>query len=958
MSRTQVRLFGQLSQCFREKKVSYLHTLNLPQTPFSPKLPTSEERQALLKRTGEDIYHWQQQREDFLQEFTLHDGPPYANGDLHLGHSLNKILKDFINRFELLHNNSKVNYTPGWDCHGLPIETKAVDKADLLSDEEIRTRCRRLASSMVEKQKDQFREFAIMADFDQNYLTMSHDYESRQLRVFLKLYENGLLSRQLKPVWWGCETETALAEAELDYNANHKSVAVHVKFPITSNGWENKHFLIWTSTPWTIPANKAICCNRNIDYVELVSDDDIIITAEALADSIIALRPQYKRNGKVHPGADLVGLTYQNPSNADKATFPVLHGDHVNSLSGTGLVHTAPAHGMEDYLIGKKHGLEIASVVDKKGLYIEDCVPPGYREFAGRYANGKPTIKEVLQRLDNSAMLFKIEKNYVHSYPYDWRLKTPVIQRATPQWFVNVDKIKAVALKLLESVEFIPESGRNRLSAFVAHRNEWCISRQRVWGVPLPMVYDKLTQEPVEDLETVRTIVERIGEYGTDAWFAQEENISRWLPDGMDGLQYVKGKDTMDVWFDSGTSWTSLLKNPNDMGTEEVLADIYLEGSDQHRGWFQSSLLNRIISSGTDGHFKPVAPFKKIITHGFTLDKNNDKMSKSKGNVISPTQVIEGGGKPLIQAMGTDGLRLWVASSNYTQDVSVNSEVLKRVAENLKKLRITFKFLLGNLKNYKGPLEYDQLSALDKWALFRLHKLQQQVVEGYRAHNYNKVIRVINNHVSEDLSSLYFDICKDCLYTHASDSLRRRGVQTVLEQILKTYVGLLAPIQPMLTQEVWEEMDVKVPSPFMESWAYYAVPEKYLDPALEEEMANFWQIRDSLYKTLEALKGKGLFKNRLEAKVVLQGTTETTALLERHSEYLDDYFLVSKVEVLAPSAELPDVSTDHGFITDLSEGRVVGVVERSDSCKCPRCWKHISTAEDKLCGKCEEVICK
>lgn len=967
MLRREVRQLSASARFLKENaKVLYLKTLLLPKTAFSPKIPKDQERKDLIEKSGKNLYLWQQRRPDYSKEFVLHDGPPYANGDLHLGHSLNKILKDIINRFELLHNGLKVSYRPGWDCHGLPIEMKAIQDAGRLSAAETRRLCRELASGMIDKQRQQFLDFGIMTDFDTPYVTMSREYEAAQLQIFLKLFENNLLSRQLKPVWWGCETQTALAEAELEYNANHKSVAIYVKFPLAKSELVdrlggNVNLLIWTSTPWTIPANKAICVNSQLDYTVLRNDQtgEKLVVGVELADEIQKLHSSYSKTDIVIKGFELEGLHYQNPSFQDNELYPVLHGDHVSSSAGTGLVHNAPAHGLEDFHVGQKHRLHVASSVDGKGLYIQQNIPQGFHELAGKYANGKASIFRCLEILENHNMLFHVNKKYSHSYPYDWRSKTPVIQRATPQWFVNVEKIKDAAIKLLEQVEFIPEAGRNRLTLFVNNRSEWCISRQRTWGVPLPIVYNKETHEPLDDIETIRFVVSRLAEFGTDQWFEEEDDISRWLPEGRNGAQYYKGKDTMDVWFDSGTSWSTLGDNLDKLMTSETaLADVYLEGSDQHRGWFQSSLLNKIIASGDNNIFKAVAPYKKIITHGFTLDKKMDKMSKSKGNVILPLQVINGGGKPAVPALGTDGLRLWVASSNYTLDVSVSPEVLTRVMENVKKLRVTFKYMLGNLHDFEGGVPLSQLNPLDKWILSRLHTLQAKTVEAYRSHNYAKVIRELNAHMSGDLSALYFDISKDCLYTSPQNSLRRRGIQTVLDYLVRVYIGILAPIQPVLTQEVWDlyaaKFHLNEDSPFKKNWDFFALQEEVVDTEIASEFDTIWKIRDSLYKSLETLRLEGQFKNKLEAEVFLDTESETlTKLLEKHKEFLDDYFLVSRVTFGVP----PATGTPPGkFAVQLGEALVNVTITHSTSCKCPRCWKYISESEDILCGKCAEVV--
>ena len=1011
-----VRLLSTGPRCLQ--KVNYSNTLHLPKTSFGPKIPKNEARDELIKTTSQDLYEWQVKNKENRPSFTLHDGPPYANGDLHLGHALNKILKDIINRFELIHNNSVINYRPGWDCHGLPIEMKAtnleaeikknleknkkkkkinnknkhnepeptLESATKLLASEIRAACRQLANKEIDSQRNQFKEFAIMADFDNPYITMSHDYEINQLRVFKKLMENGLLSRQLKPVWWGCETETALAEAELEYNNDHKSVAIHVKFPVVSsviyqtlrdnfkigvNEQDlNLKLLIWTSTPWTIPANRAVCVNNDLDYtlVHNKITNEYLFVGVPLVNEVLALNDNFESVGEsvIFRGNDLVGLEYINPASKDGVHHPVIHGSHVVSSAGSGLVHTAPAHGGEDFIIGKNHGLDVRSSVNGQGRYIADNIPVGFHSLAKHKVTDSETIRKCIGILDENGMIFNINKTFKHSYPYDWRSKTPVIQRSTPQWFVNVEKIKPTAIEALEKVKFYPESGKNRLPLFIRNRNEWCISRQRTWGVPLPIVYNRNSGEPVEDIETVDYIIHRMDEFGTDEWFSSEDDISRWLPEEykLSGKEYVKGQDTMDVWFDSGTSWTTLNKDiESSFRSETPLANIYLEGSDQHRGWFQSSLLNKIIASGVNGNdFLPVAPFTKIITHGFTLDSKNEKMSKSKGNIISPRHAIEGGGKPLLPALGTDGLRLWVASSNYNADVSVGSEVLSRVFENMKKLRVTFKYLLGNLNDFREPVDYNNLNPLDKYALSKLYKLETSCIEHYKEHNFSRVVSEVNHHMNVILSSLYFDISKDCLYTDSKNSVRRRSIQTVLKEILRVYIGLLAPIQPILTQEVWEEyrrfFDVKESSPFMVGgWHnFYKLQDQFLNEQIESEFQLIWELRDQVYKQMEQLRLDGIYKNKLETQVNIAFNGEKTKLediLRAHALFLDDYFLVSKATVGQLEA---DPKYESKTTVEVNGESVNIQISPSPGAKCPRCWKFTSVVEDKLCQKCDTVV--
>lgn len=544
----------------------------------------------------------------------------------------------------------------------------------------------------------------------------------------------------------------------------------------------------------------------------------------------------------------------------------------------------------------------------------------------------------------------------------------PVIQRATPQWFVNVEKIKPVATKAIDNVEFLPENGKNRLKLFINNRSEWCISRQRTWGVPLPIIYNKETSEPIDDIAVIEFIVNRMKELGTDAWFSAEQNISRWLPESLQDKSnlYIKGKDTMDVWFDSGTSWSTLGECMESLcKSNRPLADMYLEGSDQHRGWFQSSLLNKIIASGTNqDNFIPVAPFQKIVTHGFTLDSKNDKMSKSKGNVISPKHAIDGGGKPFLPSLGTDGLRLWVASSNYTQDVNVSSEILTRVFENVKKLRVTLKYMLGNLNDFdqKNAIDYGDLNPLDKLVLSNLFKLQQTCIEYYKDHNFSRVVKDLSTHMSVDLSAQYFDISKDCLYTDAKDSNRRRSIQTVLQTLLRTYIGLLAPIQPLLAQETWNSCskDFKrdVESPFMMGdWnEFYQLPDTFYNASIEDDFNNIWEIKDALYKALETLRLNGSFKNKLETQVniIVDHTAPIGKLLTSHQVFLDDYFLVSKVQVNGEAVNNPSYFTEVPLKVDNEEIKLQ--ITPSTHCKCPRCWKFLSESEETLCVKCDSVV--
>ncbi|EGW34313.1 uncharacterized protein SPAPADRAFT_54466 [Spathaspora passalidarum NRRL Y-27907] len=951
----------------RLNKISYSHTLLLPQTKFSPKLPQGDLRESLINKTSQDLYAWQSEHNSDKKPFVLHDGPPYANGDLHLGHALNKICKDIINRFQLIHNNALIKYRPGWDCHGLPIEMKVNPHQTIRDPLEIRQACRDLATTMIDRQRQQFLQYAIMTDFTTPYITMDHSYEINQLKVFKKLMERGLLSRQLKPVWWGCDTGTALAEAELEYNDNHTSVAIHVKFPVVSENLyeyiknnyqktiEKIQLLIWTSTPWTIPANRAVCVNEHMTYTLITNNSEYLVVAKPLVEHVLSLNSDYKQTNVEIPGSVLVGNTYTNPGSKKDQQYPVLHGDHVVDNAGTGLVHNAPAHGREDYLVAKKYDLSIDSVIDEAGKLVEATLAPGFQSLAGFKVTEPKTNVICANILAENNMLFHINKKFKHSYPYDWRSKTPVVQRATPQWFVNVDKIKPLALEAISKVKFVPETGKHRLASFIENRSEWCISRQRVWGVPLPLIYNKHTNEPVLDLAVVDYLIGRLDENGTDQWFVDEVDISRWLPSEsesaelgipfINGADYYKGKDTMDVWFDSGTSWSTL-------ENQDEPADIYLEGSDQHRGWFQSSLLNKVITSNS-------APFKSVITHGFITDGKGQKMSKSLGNVFSPQEAIEGCKKPRTPYLGPDGLRTWVASSNYKSDVNFSPEVLTRVSEISKKYRVTFKYLLGNLYDRGEPVAYEELADLDKFTLHSLYKLQQECVDFYQEHNFSRVMNSLNLHVNSMLSAIYFDISKDCLYTDKKDSLKRRSIQTVLDKILVTYIGLLAPIQPLLTQEVWtsyrEIANVEADSPFKLEWnTSYQLPQQYENEQLAQEFSQFFSLRDETFRLMEVVKKQTELKNKLQYEVVLtvKPGSPIHTFLQRNVAHLDDFFLVSNVIL-----EQGDVSAaEKDDATSIWNDQVAVQLRPSPDHKCPRCWKFTAPKEDELCHKCHEVV--
>lgn len=949
----------------------YSHTLNLPKTKF-PNRPKASNTKKFIQELSSDLYCWQEKAlpEDSLRVF--HDGPPYANGDLHLGHALNKIVKDFINRHNVLMKR-KVSYIPGWDCHGLPIEQKALElaakkhgsKVDSYTIYKKRELANKLANQMSSKQLEEFRSFAIMADWDGGrvYRTLTSDHVIRQLKVFREMLQGGLISRQERPVYWSVESGTALAESELQYG-DHTSTTATVKFPLAKPSpvleqvLEQKNikqsdvsFLIWTTTPWTLLANRAIAVGADIEYcLAKTENHGVLVVASSLADQLEGA--ELVATGIL--GKDLVGSDYSCLIRKGNETYPVLSGVHVTDGSGTGLVHTAPGHGNEDYLLGKSSLLEVYSPVDEKGRYTSN-IHPFVSELCGLDARteGQGKVLELLDKANAAVHIQKIS----HSVPFDWRSKTPVMVRSTPQFFADVQMIKDKAVKALDEVEFTPASGKTRLNAFTISRSEWCISRQRAWGVPIPVVYEKETGKPLMDIEVVDSIINQISviaaEYEAkhgeplNQWFKPEEDISRWLPEGYDGTKYRKGTDTMDVWFDSGTSWTMLEKRPNN----KFLADYYLEGSDQHRGWFQSSLLTKIAVDKDIA--EPSAPFARVITHGFLLDEHGKKMSKSIGNTVLPHELINGSDKT--QAIGVDGMRLWIAQSDYTSDVSLSPFIISQVGALLKKIRLTYKFILGNISvgEYNGEaVPYQKLSAVDKKALHDLRKLSLEAMQGYEVFNFSRVVKALQNHMNNQLSAFYFDVVKDRLYAENVQSINRRSAQFVLSQILKTYTLIFAPITPILSQEVWQAapayINADIDSPFKHGWE--KLPDEWENFEIDADFERLMDIKKHVNETIEIARMDKKIGSSLGCDVYLQAQSEDLQqLLIKHTADLSDFFIISNAHIGSPP------SADK-WSYSLEKNGLNVVVGPSHGHKCPRCWKFTSVEADSLCGRCEEVL--
>lgn len=1030
------------------RSIQWSTTLNLPKSTFPPRAIEAA-RPDYLRACTEELYAWQvaNRRED--KPFVLHDGPPYANGSLHIGHALNKTLKDIICRFRIS-QGERVHYRPGWDCHGLPIEIKALQQKSnpkQLSPIVIRDAARRLATATVEEQKKGFQQWGILGDWDNAYRTMDKDFEIAQLRIFKNMVEKGLIYRQFKPVHWSPSSGTALAEAELEYDDQHVSRAAFIKYKLAQvpqtvkiEGDGNCYALIWTTTPWTLPANRAIAYHRDIVYCAFKVKDrpDILLVARARLEETLQRARLSTDDVDILCGDISGSALFQGDSTVYRNTFraapdvdlqPILHADFVSEDSGTGLVHMAPGHGPDDYNICRKHGIEAFSPLDDNANFTAEAYPrdPGLLEGKNIVPEG---VQIVLNHMKTSAMpdvdLVWAEHAYIHKSPIDWRTKQPTIVRATAQWFAEVDSIKNQALRALEAVIFYPKSGKSRLQGFINGRSQWCISRQRAWGVPIPAIY-RSNGEAVMTGASVEHIIKLIKQRGIDAWWGDAADDAAWVAPGLPKDSYTRGRDTMDVWFDSGTTWTQI---PSCRG--EAPADVYLEGTDQHRGWFQSSLLTHVAQQAkitprsnaaavTCEDMPPTAPFKTLITHGFILDAQGKKMSKSIGNVISPDEIMSGallpplkkrkgqkGPSGQLDAMGPDALRLWVAMSDYTRDVTISETVLKAVNGALHKYRVTFKWLLGALDDFDAGSYHirppKQLT--DMVALAHLKRTEIKVHEAYTTYDFVKATNAINNYVNIELSSFYLETVKDPLYAGMRDDKLR--VQQTCFEVFQSLLHMLKPVLPLLVTEVIDHAPEALRSllqdgsePFLaQSWKPEAiVPSEQsqadegltadqiimaTEPlfaihatvkALQEEARNDKKLRSGLECSVrlydapvyQALRGSGTWGRDTPPE------EEHQRLNVFDADMLAEIFVVSGVELCSPG-QANQVNDDWCYSrkvqvnTGLSS---TGTAETIDVLvevrpprheKCPRCWRYSleKKAQEKestaVCGRCEQVL--
>ncbi|MFB8791883.1 MAG: isoleucine--tRNA ligase [Potamolinea sp.] len=968
---------------------SYKDTVNLLKTKFDMRANAVKREPELQKFWDENQIYENLSQNNPGEIFILHDGPPYANGSLHVGHAMNKILKDIINKFQLLQGR-KVRYVPGWDCHGLPIELKVLqnmkpEDRQKLTPLKLRWKARDFALKTVKEQAQGFKRYGVWGDWDNPYLTLNPEYEAAQIGVFGEMFLKGYIYRGLKPVHWSPSSQTALAEAELEYPEGHTSDSIYVAFEMTNASPTVKSLLepflphlgvaIWTTTPWTIPANLAVSLNPELTYAIVEVEDwkgsfstfQYLLVAADLVERLSATFGKKLTVKATVLGKDLEHSTYKHPL-FDRESPIVIGGDYVTTDSGTGLVHTAPGHGLDDYLVGQRYNLPILSPVDADGNFTEEAGP-----FVGLNVLGDAN-KIIIQSLADAGGLLWMEP-YVHKYPYDWRTKKPTIFRATEQWFASVEGFREDALKAIASVNWIPSQGENRITAMVSDRSDWCISRQRSWGVPIPVFYDEATNEPLLTAETIAHVQAIIAQKGSDAWW--EMSVEELLPEQYhnNGHTYRKGTDTMDVWFDSGSSWAAVAKQRPEL-TYPV--DIYLEGSDQHRGWFQSSLLTSVAVNGK-------APYKTVLTHGFALDEKGLKMSKSLGNVVDPATVIEGGKNQKEEPpYGVDVLRLWVSSVDYSSDVRLGKTILKQMGDVRGKIRNTARFLLGNLHDFdpaKDAVPYEQLSQLDRYMLHRMTEVFAEVTEAFESYQFFRFFQTVQNFCVVELSNFYLDIGKDRLYISALDSPRRRSCQTVMAIALENLARAIAPVLCHMAEDIWQYLPYPTPykSVFESGWV--KLDENWHKP----ELTAFWQklrsIRTEVNKVMEQARTEKMIGASLDAKVLLYvselelrqqlqilnptvgaGLGESTekiavnpdtkpAQTRNHVDDLRYLLLASQVELLESPEALGELK--YSFQSD---GLGVGIV-KADGVKCDRCWNysmHVgeSSEDPTLCERC------
>lgn len=930
-------------------KTEFKDTLNLPQTTLPMRANATVRELEIQKFWVENnIYEKMIGERDKTNSFVLHDGPPYLSSEkIHVGTALNKILKDILIKYKS-QRGFYAPYVPGYDGHGLPIENAVVKTLKggrhSISEAELRAKCREFAHKNLKGQESEFKRLGVLGNWEHPYLTINPEYEAEQVRVFGEMYKKGYIEKGLKPVYWCAACETALAEAEVEY-ADHTSTSIYVRFKFEDDAVQkienilgsktdkDIYAIIWTTTPWTIPSNMAISMHPRFVYTFFEYKNDIYVVAEELLNSFLNDVEWDEADIKVLgscSGQDLELLNTKHPLLNRKS--PIILGEHVTLDAGTGSVHTAPGHGLEDYEVGCKYGIEVFSPLDGRGVWTDTV---GIDELVDvPYYKGNSMVIEMLQ---NCGALLK-QQDIQHSYPHCWRCKKPVIYRATPQWFVKVDKFRDKALEAVHGVKWIPASGENRIGNMVESRTDWCISRQRAWGVPIPIFYCEDCGEVICNDSTIENVAKMFEKESSDAWV--KYSAEELLPEGFvcpkcGKKHFRKEKDIMDVWFDSGVSWRAVVeKRSEELGHTPV--DMYLEGSDQHRGWFQSSLLTSVATQGK-------APYKQVLTHGFVFGEDGRKMSKSLGNFIRPDDIIK--------KYGADILRLWAASVDYRNDIKIGNNIVGQLVEIFKKTRNTARFLIGNLFDFNPEtdyVEYDELKNIDKFALHKLNKLIEEVTVSFENYEFYKYFQSLQNFAAVDLSSFYLDIVKDRLYTAGKKSLSRRACQTVLFENLMALVKILAPVMPHQAEDIWQNVpEVQrggLISILLSDWP--VVNEKWNNPQLEADFTKILKSREVVSRAIEPLRADKKVGSSLEVAVWIKA--ENDAILKANEKDLADIYIVSQANLAKEKPE--DVLNEY-----VEDGYTVWVTKARGE-KCTRCWKYRELNSDGICPDCVEAI--
>jgi isoleucyl-tRNA synthetase len=939
--------------------MDYKDTLNLPKTafPMRANLPQNEPKQ---------VEHWQRARTYFQMleadrakpKFILHDGPPYANGNIHIGHALNKILKDVIVKYKAMTGNA-APYVPGWDCHGLPIELQVEKnigrtKKLKMTKPEIRRLCKEYAKKYVSIQREEFKRLGVLGDWDHPYLTLDPAYEAQEIRELGKIAASGALYRQKKPVYWCASCVTALAEAEVEYE-DHTSPSIYVKFPVTDpkglfplDPTIGTFFVIWTTTPWTLPANQAIAVHPKFLYQLVRTAQGELIIHQELIHSVmkaLALEPtDYQILPGAWAGTELEGIVCRHPWLARDSK--IILGEFVTQDQGTGAVHIAPGHGQEDYEVGLRYGLPVMAPVDAEGRFTAE---------AGDL-QGQSVFKadaSIIQKLSDRGALLK-QETFSHSYPHCWRCKNPVIFRATEQWFVSMEKnaLRQQALDAIDQVRWIPPWGKDRIRGMLESRPDWCISRQRSWGVPIPAVYCRKCNHAILTQELCDHAAAIFEKEGSDSWYIRslEELIPTSLTcSGCGGRDFSREEDILDVWFDSGVSWAAIVETDPRLGGR---ADLYLEGSDQHRGWFHTALLTSLATRGQ-------APYESVLTHGFTLDGKGRKMSKSFGNVVAPQEIIK--------KSGAEILRLWVAAEDFREDVRISDEILNRLIEAYRRLRNTARFLISNLYDFdpaQDGIQTQELDEMDRWILQRTNSVLRRCRDAYDNYEFHVVYHTLNNFCSVDLSAQYLDIAKDRLYCEGTKSKTRRAAQTTLHSILDVLVHLMAPILSFTAEEIWQYMPDKDQRPASVFLSEIPQPDPQLnEPQLAEKWDRIFRERSEVLKALEQARAAGIIGHSLDAKVVFEPRNGDQSsilkdLIDRDRTRLQDLLIVSQ----ASSATVAGGTSDgNGTAYDATLLGCRIAVIRAEGAKCERCWKYdtkvgADASHPTVCARCAAVL--